>query len=302
LGLNTERKKMKFLVVIFYLAVASAYPGRKAAITQNIPESLTTNGLTTLAELVAKAGLVETLSGPGPFTVFAPTNEAFNNVDPATLKALLADNALLTRVLTYHVVASKIESAGITNELTSKSVAGEALRLNVYKVGDKKVITVNGAVKINAIQTTNGVIYVIDKVLVPNDDASIVKVLEKQGKFSTLLTALKVADLTSTLDSPGPFTLFAPTDEAFGALPSGALDSLIANPEELKKVLLTHVVSGTVYSRGLSAGSVPVVSGRSVQVAIGQSGVTVANAKVVEADLAASNGVVHVIGSVILLP
>jgi transforming growth factor-beta-induced protein len=300
---------MKFLVVsvIFYLAVASALPAKKSPSatrksTQNIPESLTTFGLTTLAESVAKAGLVETLSGPGPFTVFAPTNDAFTNVDPATMKALQMDAALFKRVLTHHVVASNIESVDIKNELTSKSVAGDSLRLNVYKVGDKTVTTVNGATKIRAIETTNGVIYVIDKVLVPNDEASIVKVLEKQGTFSTLLTALKVADLTSTLDSPVPLTLFAPTDDAFRALPAGALDSLIAKPDELKKVLLAHVVSGTVYSKGLSAGSVPVVSGRTVEVTIGKSGVTVSNAQVTEADLPASNGVVHVISSVILLP
>ncbi len=93
---------------------------------------MTQNGLTTLVELVTKAGLAEALSGAGPFTVFAPTNEAFGELDPATLKAVQMDVNLLKRVLTYHVVGSALPSTDIKSELTPKTLAGESLRINVY--------------------------------------------------------------------------------------------------------------------------------------------------------------------------
>lgn len=264
----------------------------------NIPTILTQNGLTTLVDLVVKAGLADALSGAGPFTVFAPTNEAFGKVDPATLDAIGKDINLLKKVLTYHVVGSAINPADIKNELTPKTLEGDNLRINVYG----NTVTINGALRANTLKATNGIIYVIDKVIIPSEAGSdIAKVLEKKGGFSTLLTAIKVAGLTDTIKSTGPFTLFAPTDDAFKALPAGALDNLIANPEQLKKVLLDHVVSGTVYSRGLPpSAAVKVVGGDAVQVNVSTRGVFVNKAQVTVPDIYASNGVIHVVNSVIL--
>lgn len=101
-------------------------------VSGNIPTTLTQNGLTTLVDLVVKAGLADALSGAGPFTVFAPTNEAFGKVDPATLDALGKDVNLLKKVLTYHVVGSAINPADVKNELTPKTLEGNNLRINVY--------------------------------------------------------------------------------------------------------------------------------------------------------------------------
>uniref|UniRef100_A0A0P5HBI0 Fasciclin domain-containing protein n=2 Tax=Daphnia magna TaxID=35525 RepID=A0A0P5HBI0_9CRUS len=288
--------------VVLFAASSLALPGshQRQFSIENIPTVLTNNGLTTLVDSVVKAGLAEALSGAGPFTVFAPTNDAFGAVDPSTLNSILNDVEILKNVLTYHVVASALVSSSIENELTPRSLAGENLRINVYGSGNEAKVTINGALRLKTLEASNGIIYVIDKVLVPEPESNIVKVLEKKGIFSTLLTAFKITDLTSTVESAGPFTLFAPTDDAFKALPPGALDSLIANPEELKKILLTHVVSGTVYSRGLASGAVPVVAGGNVDAVVARNGVTIGNAEVIDADLFASNGVIHVINSVIL--
>lgn len=299
---------MKYLVAsIVLVAAASSFalptPAAQAGLqfaVGNIPTVLTSNGLTTLVNSVVKAGLAEALSGPGPFTVFAPTNNAFANVDPATLNTILGDINLLKKVLSYHVVTSSIPSTAVQNELTPRTLAGESLRINVYGSGGDTTVTVNGALRIRTLEASNGVIHVINQVLVPEPESDIVSVLERKGSFSTLLTALNVAGLTSTVKNAGPFTLFAPTDEAFRALPAGALDSLIANPEKLKNVLLTHVVSGTIYSRGLPSGAVPVVAGGSIDAVFARGGVTVNNAKVIQTDLFASNGVIHIIDQVIL--
>ena len=98
----------------------------------NIPAVLSQNGFSTLVDMVVKAELAEALSGPGPFTVFAPTNEAFTNVDVSTLKALQMDVNLLKRVLTHHVVGSEISPASVKSEVTPKTLAGDSLRINTY--------------------------------------------------------------------------------------------------------------------------------------------------------------------------
>ncbi|XP_032780746.2 LOW QUALITY PROTEIN: transforming growth factor-beta-induced protein ig-h3 [Daphnia magna] len=266
----------------------------------SIPIVLTNNGLTTLVDLVVKAGLAEALSGPGPFTVFAPINNAFTTVDPSILNAILSDITALRKVIAYHVVESTLPAALFKNELTPLSASGENLRVNVYDSGDAKTVTINGALKIRTLEATNGVIHVINKVLIPEPKSNIIEVLEKKGNFTTLLTALAVAGLTTTIQNAGPFTLFAPTDDAFRSLPAGTLDSLITNREELKKVLLSHVASGTLYKRGLSSGLVPVIAGGNVKAAVGFNGAMFGNAQMIETDLFASNGVIHVINSVIL--
>ncbi|MEM6291371.1 MAG: fasciclin domain-containing protein [Myxococcota bacterium] len=122
------------------------------------------------------------------------------------------------------------------------------------------------------------------------------------GSFTTLATALEAAGLVDTLKGEGPFTVFAPTDEAFAKLPAGALDALVANPEQLKAVLLYHVVEGKVMSTdvvGLSEAKA--VSGATIPVDA-SAGVKVAGATVTQADIETSNGVIHVVDTVMMPP
>lgn len=121
--------------------------------------------------------------------------------------------------------------------------------------------------------------------------------------FSTLVAALTAADLVTTLSGEGPFTVFAPTDEAFAALPAGLLDALLLpeNKATLVKILTYHVVSGKVLAADVTDGDVPTVEGQSVKLST-MGGVTVNGAAVVTADVMASNGVIHAIDAVILPP
>lgn len=121
------------------------------------------------------------------------------------------------------------------------------------------------------------------------------------GQFNTLATALKAAGLVDTLKSAGPFTVFAPTDEAFAKLPSGTLDALLKDPAKLKKILLYHVVSGQVLAKDVvKLKSAKTVEGASLAIQAGKDGVKVDGAKVTTTDILASNGVVHIIDAVLI--
>lgn len=120
------------------------------------------------------------------------------------------------------------------------------------------------------------------------------------GQFTTLVKAVQAAGLVETLKSEGPFTVFAPTDEAFAKLPAGALDALIADKEKLRAVLTYHVVSGKVLAADVKTGSVKTVQGSSAKLVAKDGGVSIDGAKVVKADIETSNGVIHVIDRVIM--
>ena len=133
-------------------------------------------------------------------------------------------------------------------------------------------------------------------------DKDIVETAAAAGSFKTLVTAVKAAGLVDTLKSAGPFTVFAPTDEAFAKLPAGALEKLLANPAQLKAVLPYHVASGKVMAADVKTMRVKTVQGASASIVAGASGVTIDKARVVKTDIVCSNGVIHVIDSVIMPP
>ncbi len=133
-------------------------------------------------------------------------------------------------------------------------------------------------------------------------EKDIVDTAVEAGSFTTLATALEAAGLVETLKGEGPFTVFAPTDEAFAALPEGTLEELLANPDQLAAILTYHVVPGSVESTQLEDGMTPAtVNGATVEIDL-DSGVMVNDATVTSADIMASNGVIHVIDQVILPP
>lgn len=131
-------------------------------------------------------------------------------------------------------------------------------------------------------------------------DMNIVQTASGNKDFSTLVSLLQKADLVKTLEGTGPFTVFAPTNEAFAAIPKDKLDALAANPAMLKSVLLYHVVSGDVTSDKIQPGMVPTVEGQSINITSKDGKVFVNDAQVVKADIKASNGVIHVIDHVIM--
>ena len=183
----------------------------------------------------------------------------------------------------------------------AKSLNGQ--RIDV-KVDGGKVMVDGAQVVTTDIACTNGVIHVIDSVILPSED-KIPTVATKAGKFNTLLAAAKAAGLVDALSGDKPLTVFAPTDEAFGKLPKETIESLLKpeNKEKLKAILLYHVVDGRVYSEdALAAKSATTLQGSKVEISVKDGGAYVNGAKILATDVDASNGVIHIIDSVILPP
>jgi uncharacterized surface protein with fasciclin (FAS1) repeats len=135
---------------------------------------------------------------------------------------------------------------------------------------------------------------------VAGQKADIVETAKSAGNFNTLIVAIEAAGLTETLKSKGPFTVFAPTDEAFAKLPPGTVDALLQNKQKLAKILTYHVVAGEVTSKQVKPGKITTVEGAKLNITRGGSGVKVDNANVIAVDVTASNGVIHVIDTVVM--
>lgn len=248
----------------------------------------------TLVKAVEAAGLAETLSGKGPFTVFAPTDEAFAKLPEGALEGLLKNPTALKGVLLSHVVPGKVMAADVAKLKTAKTALGQSVTIDTSKdvrVDNAKVVKTD-------IAASNGVIHVIDAVIMPKND--IVEAARAAGSFETLLAAIEAAGLTDTLRGDGPFTVFAPTDEAFAKLPKDALDALLKDRARLASILTYHVVPGKVLAADVvKLTEAKTVQGQRVRVAKA-GGVTVDGAKVVKTDVPATNGVIHIIDTVIM--
>ena len=253
----------------------------------------------TLVTAIKAADLVEALQGPGPFTVFAPTNAAFAKVDPKALEALLKNKTLLQGVLKYHVVSGKALAADVVKQSAWATLAGQ--RIDV-KAADGKVMIDNANVTATDIQCSNGVIHVIDTVIMPST-IDIVATAMQAGKFKTLCAAIEAAGLASTLQGEGPFTVFAPTDEAFAKLPAGTVEGLLKpeNKGKLVSILTYHVVPGRMFSDKVEASkTLKTVQGQEIAITVKDGKAMADKATIVKTDIDSSNGVVHVIDAVLM--
>merc|ERR1712123_235084 len=297
-----EALAMKLLLLTILISATQA---------GNIAEELTAAGATTLVDFVVKAGLAETLSGPGPFTVFAPDNDAFAKLPADLVATLTGDVELLKKVLLFHVASGNVMSKDISNDITVDSVEGSPLRANVYLKSKyyNGFVTVNGKrVKKADIVADNGVIHMVTDVIYPFPTGNIAEVVTGDERFSTLLAAVGAAGLADTLATGGPFTVFAPTNDAFAKVPKDALDGLLADKEALTAVLLRHVVPGALFSKGVTWGTHTTAGGDPIASQVFKAGIikVVSNAdnkraaaRVVDADIIATNGVIHAIDTVI---
>ena len=351
------RKVTLFFVALAILAL-SVVPAfaqdDMAAPTQTIAEIVVgattaeTPEFTVLLTAIQAAdpAVLEALSGEGTFTVFAPTDAAFAALFEAlgeeAVAAVLADPELLTSILLFHVVdaGAPIDAAtvGSVMEMMSGFATLETLNGQFIDVesDEEGTITIDGAGLVATdIMATNGVIHVIDAVLLPEDRdiATIVTEFasdEEAPEFTTLLTAVVAADLagvlTATEDSEAEYTVFAPTDAAFAALDAATLEAALADVDLLTAVLTYHVVAGRVSTADIAAvfameegeempewfvgiteeGGVEIatVNGGSIVVTIDPEtlGIMVNEANVVMTDVDASNGIIHVIDAVLLPP
>ncbi len=259
---------------------------------------------TVLAAVLDSTNLDEALAGTGPFTVFAPTDAAFDALGPAIILDLLMDNTALTNVLTYHVAGDSLTSADLSDGQTITTLFGADVTVTI----DGDMVMINDAAVIIAdLIGSNGVVHVIDAVLLPPapTPATVVDIIVNSPSHNILEAAVVAAGLVDALSGEGPFTVFAPTDEAFAALPAGLIDELLADPTgTLTDILTYHVVAGAAaMSTDLSDGqTIATLQGDEVTITIDGMMVMVNDATVIVADIVADNGVVHVIDAVLSLP
>lgn len=280
---------------------AASAPSNQSMQTKTIVDTAIGAGsFKTLVKALESAKLVEALKGPGPFTVFAPSDEAFAKLPKGTIENLLKpENAeALSTILTYHVVSGDVRAEKVVKLNSATALNGQRIAVNVDKAGVR--VAGSGVVKTD-IACSNGVIHIVDQVMMPATK-NLVATAVDAGQFKILAKALAAAGLVEALAGKGPFTVFAPTDEAFGKLPKGTLESLLepANKQKLVEILQLHVVGSRVYADQLSNSVIETLGGGKVKVQVGEDGVMIGEANVQKADLETTNGVIHVIDRVLL--
>ncbi len=280
-----------------------------SSITQTAVDA---GGFETLVAALQATGLDATLADEtATFTVFAPTDEAFAVLGEAAINALLADIDTLSDILLYHVLAGQAVDgetatglAGSTVEMANGDMVAITVRDGNLFINDAQVVTAD-------IEASNGIIHVIDAVLLPPADVeapgTITEVAVANGSFTTLVAALQATGLDSVLaDETMLYTVFAPTDAAFEALGEDTINALLADLDTLSDILLYHVVSGAavdaVTALSLAGTDVTMANGSDTSLSLVDGELYINQAKVIVTDVAASNGVIHVIDAVITPP
>ena len=291
--LNITLNKMKKVLLSLSLALSFGLSQAQTAfdIIQNSPNH------NTLEAAVLAAGLDGALNTLDPITVFAPTDEAFNALPAGTVAALLNDIPALTDILLYHVYGG---GAALSTDLSDGQV------ITMYN-GSDITVSINNGVFINGtsqvivadIPASNGVVHVVNEVLIPAAPPlyTVWDVIQNSPDHTTLEAVVGLAELEGALDSPGAFTVFAPTDAAFALVPQPIIDALLADPNGALTYILTyHVVPSVALSTDLSDGQfITTLSGVDITVSIVNGDVFINQAQVIVADIVTDNGVVHVL-------
>lgn len=319
------------LLVVAVFAVTPAFaqdePGTIADIvvasaTGEMPE------FTVLLTAVQAAdpGILEALSNPDiELTVFAPTDAAFSALIEAlgeeAFNEIVADQALLTSILQYHVVAGTVLSADVLEMLEANdgmfsvpTLNGQFVDISMGEMGEILIDDARLVLDMVDIEASNGVIHVIDAVILP-ETATIAEIVvgaaEEMGEFTTLLAAVQAADpgvLEALSDPEASLTVFAPTDAAFAALGEDTINAVLADQELLTSILLYHVIDGRINSVQLgdllmdAMGELEVetLQGSTVVFTTTDEGIFINDAQIIMTDIDAGNGVIHVIDAVIL--
>jgi uncharacterized surface protein with fasciclin (FAS1) repeats len=300
-------------------ALVSACGGSHDDDPGNLAEVAQQNGFSALIAAAQRAGLADDLAAASAsVTVFAPTNAAFATLATqlgfadATAMVNALPPAALANILSYHLLPARRTAAdlvaGGATQATAYSFGGSAATLGVGTTGGVRLtdaaLTQANVTSTN-IEASNGLIHVVDKVLVPPGVLTVVQMAQVNPSFSTLVGAVVQAGLADDLSATGPFTVFAPTNTAFAAI-AGTVAGL--SPTQLQTVLTYHVVGAQVLSSGITFGApVPTLSGQSFTINAGTApqiaaitDTTATPAGIVAVDVRASNGVIHVIDKVLL--
>lgn len=261
----------------------------------------------TLKAALDAAGLTTFFQWDNKLTVFAPTDEAFAKLPKGTVEDLLKpeNKGQLVAILSYHVHPGSAELADALRSGELKTVEGTSVKATF----SKSRVRINNAAVLDAdIECTDGIIHVIDTVLMPESKPkpkNLLTTAEGAGSFTTLLAGAKAAGLVPALEGKDPLTVFAPTDEAFAALPEGTVESLLKeeNRSKLIKLLTSHVVSGKVSAGdALNAGKAKSLSGAELNFQINDGILNVNGSAIRTTGIDGGNGIIHVISSVIGFP
>lgn len=280
--------------------------------TNTIVDVAVNNNLSSLVAAVIRADLANTLSGDGPFTVFAPTNAAFqelldSNADWNSLEDIPVET--LKSVLLFHVLSGTVASGDLSDTYVSTLATGpndEALSLQVEVTGGVE-FNGNASPVTTDVEASNGIVHVIDKVMLP---PNVVSLALNNAGFTSLVAALTdsrhTTDFVGVLSGTGPFTVFAPTNAAFQALLDSNTDwnSIADVPvATLEAVLLYHVVGANVQAGQLSNGDVATLGGTlTIDLTNGAQIVTSSDqtVNIIIVDVQGTNGVIHAIDTVLL--
>ncbi|MBP8001491.1 MAG: fasciclin domain-containing protein [Chloroflexi bacterium] len=263
--------------------------------------------LVSFGMLVDAAALADNLAQDGPFTVFAPTEAAW-----ATFETMKNNtDATLTEILLYHVINGNYTAPNVANLATLPTLLGEHIAFSVQN----GTIVLNDSIKVTVtdMPASNGVVHIIDTVLLPpinslitsplgSSDMSITEVLANQGNFTTFLDLVDQAGLMSMLaDTNTVYTVFAPTDEAFASTSSAMLTQWMANPDELKTILLYHIVGDKLSINQLANDDfIPTLEGRPLILSIDENIQVFINGYPIEQfNIQAQNGVIHSLNQVL---
>ena len=291
--------KHSLLAVALVVGTVACGDSKKPAPEPNIVEVARAAGdFTVLVGALEATGLDETLSGEGPFTVFAPTDNAFALLPEGLVGSL--STAELTGLLAYHVVAGAVDAATVVTLTEATSVEGRPIFIQV----ENGTIVLDGRVQVivTDIQASNGIIHVVDAVMVPGNafPSTIVGTLAASPRFAALVGAVEAGELVEALSSDNGglgFTLFAPTNDAFEAL--GPVELTL---EQLQAVLLYHAASGEVPAEVIvTLSSVETLEGSDVSIEVeGNAVILNGSARVEWVDLQTTNGIIHVISEVLI--
>ena len=276
-------------------------------LTEPLPDipsvAASTNIHNSLIAALTHVDLVTTLQGDGPFTVFAPTDQAFINagIDLSTFDTD-EENETLVDMLLYHVLPGEVPASAVTDGLVAQMANGENATFTVdSESGD--IMIQDATVTLGNVFASNGIVHVVDKLVLPSIP-DIPATAQSTGVHNSLVAALTQADLVTTLQGDGPFTVFAPTDQAF--IDAGIDLSTFNTDDEiatLVDILTYHVVPGQIMSTELvDGGTAETVNTDEIAFTVSADGVMVNDANVTVADVVASNGVIHVIDKVLMPP
>ena len=287
---------------VLFLTLFTLCLGTRSVQAQTVVEVIANSeNHTTLESAIIAAELNTALSGTGPFTVFAPTDAAFEMLPEGYLEFLLmeANKDSLASVLSYHVVPGDTTASELMDGMMLPTlVSGDSLFVRLMG----EMVHINGAMVTMAdIDASNGTVHVIDMVLT-QPAASVVDVIMTTDTLSTLATAIEEAELEDALMMEGPYTIFAPANDAFSAIDQADLAALLADPDgDLTDILQYHVVAGTYTSADFTDGMMLMtLQGEELEISVMNDTILIDTAMVIMSDMMADNGIVHVINGVLM--